>query len=78
MRNAAKSVHVKRDYLIRLAPFRYRGDTNRGHSDAFIASSPLSVAWKAFLEREERVDRLARAHFVCLAAIDQHFAGTRA
>jgi hypothetical protein len=30
MRNSVKSMHVKTDYLIGLAWFRYRGDTNCG------------------------------------------------
>ena len=30
MRNSMKSMHVKTDYLIGLAAFWYRGDTNKG------------------------------------------------
>src|SRR5688572_29739942 len=59
-------------------PFWCRADTNPGSIDAFIASSAISAGWKALLEREEGVHRLARSHFVRLAAVDEHLAGARA
>ena len=77
MRKSAQNANVKRDYLVRLGTFWYRGDTNPGRIDAFIGYSRLSGASESFLEGEERCDALSRAHFVRLAAVHDDFAGAR-
>src|SRR6185436_8148323 len=78
MRNSMENARVNHDYLVRLAPFWCRGDTNVGRIDAFIAPRACSTAIEASFEGEEGGNLLARAHLDRLAAIDDHLAGARA
>jgi hypothetical protein len=52
MRNAAKSTHVKGDYLIRLASNWYRVDTISTHCARFDRAARRSAAVGALFERE--------------------------
>jgi hypothetical protein len=59
MRNAAKSAHVKGDYLNRLAAIWYRLDTINRCCARFDRAAAPSSAVGALFEREERLRALA-------------------
>ena len=68
----AESARIRSDYLIQLTLKWYRGDTNRAHSAFFFAARGRSSRIEAPLEREQRIDALARADLERATAIDEH------